>query len=1804
MPPRWAEFVFRGLKTPRWVNFADPRPKGDDAEPPVKPAAHPLCSINNVSLAPGVLQPLFSAAMPLSPADPSPLLSYSPPVLSKTVSRTTQSETTSYAINAAPSAYGHCWADNITPCLELNAANVTVGYDAFVWEHSAALQNAPASGCSFTAPDDRSDATTGRAWSPEGLTRAALNDHALTYWQSGLYFTNFALSDYLAETNNGRVVYHTRRIWPGALHDRNGNQLAFTYGGAKSMQRAASWTPGNAPDASVAPVRPVARVANSRIDAELHSVRSAGGLIVALTNVVAGVPRRTAAFAYSSRKIFDPPGEINDFIIALLERVTLPDGSSVRYEYTDYIPPDAHLQSVFRLPLLSAVITAYDTTTIHYAEFSWFGPDEAQSYQPGRVTLIANNGASTQIYERVGTPEFHYFGGSVKTRTITTTGTHNLKEYDVYADRATRQWLGVEIANTLDNRPQFSYQYDPLRLLPVALAGHDGLGASATNAFFYDRFDNLTGHTDALGNQTRRVFAPNGMDLLETTDARGTLTTNAYDARGNLVLSVEDAGVYVAPEYMAVTTSYQIAPGVTTNVVELFPTNWVETAGLARATRAEYNIAGQPIKTIDALGRVTRNFYSPNRIAEPVASYGGEPSASSAGFLVATRDALDRVTTYSYDALGRQTVVNSPGNSPAARYVITNYYDIMDRATATWFPDGTHLSNVYDAAGYLIMTRDRAGRWTTNYYDAAGHLVRAVFPNGDTVEKSFCGDMVTALTDGRGNVTRYYYDHEQLVGVEFPDGTKRAAGFDNLNRQLWAVDERGVTVTNVYDALGRLVFAGYTAFDAGCAARDCTQPPAFGLDGFTRDLSEVYPAESLHYTTAYTYDESGNVTSYTDWLGAASNSYDALNRLQSIAEETTKSPSHEEESVAAIGDRGTVAAASCRLDEHDATRNHDGSATSQSAASQVSRAKDQGSNHVKRQTSNVECHWSFSYDLANNRTARMCRTSNVECLTSYAYDPLNRLTSLSASAPSANVATAVPSHGSHGSAVPAALAPLISTSYAYNPNGKLSAMTVASASAPRFSKSLSYDAENRLSQIAVTNALNQALWSSAYAYNRAQQITQITEQAFFTAAAAAIADRGKVAAASCRLDDPGNAVHLSGITVAPAPTVAAIADRGSPADAGRTNVKRPTSNVSPDSIKYQVSQPVQRPTSNVHAPQASSFKDQVSTTAFAYDARDQLTNELIRYPASSIWNHFRYDHAHNRTFACRSTGGPPVAASAFSYFSANKLEAISSGAGTADDDLDGLTLEDELRHGTDPANPDTDSDGLTDGDEVHIYNTNPWNADSDGDNMRDSDDARPLRPDGGIWFGASDEPWPRHFWLESTSLPVRAAPTNAASHLYYYDLAGNLVSNVVNGAWTRFYYNAQNKLTKIVGSGFAYEFMYDSRNRRAGVKKNNQDWRWDIHDGNVCIAQVENGTISKFFVRGIGTAEGTGDIVAEVEELRITIYDLRFGGEETTKAPRLQGRTVAAIGDCGGAATAASSPFPKGGRGISNQEARDAEPEGQTGRDQASGIASATHLYIANHRGDTVLVVAESGAVESHLQYDAFGNVTARGGSFTPSYTCSTKEHLPGANLYAYAYRVYDPHAGRWTQRDPIDYQDSVNLYQFCGNNGVNLTDPDGRQNYLTLTDPEYAYNWALTDREWRFAGNEVNRRMTLMVGGTVTIAAGAGVVLVYGPAAIAGVKAANAFLNAALFGEVAAGASQPVALMIFNGGQAVFGSLYVGGSVLAGGAYAVQYPQTYAVLCDLGPYVGTIAKDLVPDGPSISGAVQELLDRQDGTPR
>lgn len=70
-----------------------------------------------------------------------------------------------------------------------------------------------------------------------------------------------------------------------------------------------------------------------------------------------------------------------------------------------------------------------------------------------------------------------------------------------------------------------------------------------------------------------------------------------------------------------------------------------------------------------------------------------------------------------------------------------------------------------------------------------------------------------------------------------------------------------------------------------------------------------------------------------------------------------------------------------------------------------------------------------------------------------------------------------------------------------------------------------------------------------------------------------------------------------------------------------------------------------------------------------------------------------------------------------------------SDRGNADDDMDGLTNKEEKLLGTDPKNPDTDGDGLKDGEEVNKYKTDPLKADTDGDGLKDGEEVNQYRTD-------------------------------------------------------------------------------------------------------------------------------------------------------------------------------------------------------------------------------------------------------------------------------------------------------------------------------------------------------------------------------------------------------------------------------------------------------------------------------------------
>lgn len=85
----------------------------------------------------------------------------------------------------------------------------------------------------------------------------------------------------------------------------------------------------------------------------------------------------------------------------------------------------------------------------------------------------------------------------------------------------------------------------------------------------------------------------------------------------------------------------------------------------------------------------------------------------------------------------------------------------------------------------------------------------------------------------------------------------------------------------------------------------------------------------------------------------------------------------------------------------------------------------------------------------------------------------------------------------------------------------------------------------------------------------------------------------------------------------------------------------------------------------------------------------------------------------------------------------------------------------------------------------------------------------------------------------------------------------------------------------------------------------------------------------------------------------------------------------------------------------------------------------------------------DTGAVEAHFEYDAFGRTVASSGTDLERfvYRFSTKYEDAGTGLYYYGFRYYNPSTGRWPNRDPIEERGGLNLYGFVYNDALDFFD-------------------------------------------------------------------------------------------------------------------------------------------------------------------
>ena len=109
------------------------------------------------------------------------------------------------------------------------------------------------------------------------------------------------------------------------------------------------------------------------------------------------------------------------------------------------------------------------------------------------------------------------------------------------------------------------------------------------------------------------------------------------------------------------------------------------------------------------------------------------------------------------------------------------------------------------------------------------------------------------------------------------------------------------------------------------------------------------------------------------------------------------------------------------------------------------------------------------------------------------------------------------------------------------------------------------------------------------------------------------------------------------------------------------------------------------------------------------------------------------------------------------------------------------------------------------------------------------------------------------------------------------------------------------------------------------------------------------------------------------------------------------------------------------------------------------------YVPLYDGHGNVMQYIDKQGTIVASYAYDAFGNTIQKGGVKAGELKMrfSTKYSDDESALYYFGRRFYSPRIARWLSCDPIEEDGGLNLYAFCGNNPIVLSDKLGEDIYL-----------------------------------------------------------------------------------------------------------------------------------------------------------
>lgn len=1329
-----------------------------------------------------------------------------------------------------------------------------------------------------------------------------------------------------------------------------------------------------------------------------------------------------------------------------ITKITYPNGSSISTSYDNMnrlaktVSPSG-LETTYTYDANGNAVTVSDNT----------GRTITSTYDVMNrttKTVMPDESEILYTYDNLGrlTEQTGAMGGKIK-YTYDTVG--NITSVEDQLGRVTAYEYDLNgniVKMTAPNGAITQYAYNAYDLVSKVTDGLENV-----TDYAYDGNENITKITDVFGNEQSYEYNANGL-VTKYVNQLGNEQTITYDGNGNAT-AVKDARgntstfTYDAANRTAKAVSAEgLTVDYTYNSLGMIATETDNTGGSNTYT---YDNAGRLIKVEDALGQTVEYTYDMrdnitsvkntdgtvteytydvmNNVVEIEDAEGKVTTYTydANGNLLSNEDEAHRVWAYTYDAVGRLTKSTNPLNES------TSYaYNAIDQLTSTTNAKDLAKSYEYDILGNLLSTTDENGNKTSYEYDALYRLISTTAADGGKQEFLYdAASQLVKFKDALGNITQYAYDaNGNLTSLTNPNGGVYAYAYNKDNYQTSITDPLENVTASTYDKAGRLTAktlpnnAEYTySYDA--IGRIIAQSAPEGLSkSYTYDDAGNLASETdqSNRTTSYTYDIMHRLTSSTNAKGAATTlTYDNRGNLSTITSPKGNTTTYEYDVLDRI---------SKTLDP----------------VGRVQEYTYDPVGNVTEITKNGGRAYTYTYDNVGNLTSAKNPMNQVQ---NFTYDSMNRLTSETDLAGKA-------------------------TSYTYDLNGQLTSVKDKNNAVTAYT----YDANGNVTSI--TDPENRKI---SYTYDLLDRIINVTE--------------GETQTAQYEYDSVGNLTkYIDGNNKATTYTYNKLGEMISMTDP-LGKVKEFSYNVNamletvtnPDgsTVNYDydvLDELIGKSYDNEEDPQALygydldgnriSMDDVAGTTGYEYDEVGRITAVNLSNGKKIKYSYDEYGNISKLTYPDNTTVQ-------YTYNELDQLTQIKDRQGKItkyDRDANG-----NITKVTRPNNTYSTIEYDDMGNVIKVVNMgkNPYyNISEELSTFAYTYDASGFITGEVAKNGRRIET--SQYEYDERGQLVKVSQTVTENNkfveetemVYTYDGAGNRLSAVKTSSDKtlcniQYTYNDNSQITDIESNCdddkqthivLTYDengnlknstcndtekvrdYTYDNENRLKAVKENGSLLMAALYDGNGDrIFRLDYRKNSAYVSNKAGTAENVYYSSNSSYDADVILNEMLIPNGVTNNTA-INYELTGYINDINSEYTQVLTEFGANGNTTNVYEYGD-------GRNSAT-INGTKGYYLYDGRGSVAGLTGNSGGSMITYRYDAYGNTTKSNNTLNNPYQYNAEYTDSSTGLQYLRARYYDSSQGRFTTKDTllgsIEKPITLNLYTYCGNNPLNITDPSG----------------------------------------------------------------------------------------------------------------------------------------------------------------